>query len=333
MPNQATHTVRWGVLSTANIGRRVIPAIQQSRNGYVVAVASRDIARARAFAAELDVPRAIGSYDALLDDPEIDAVYISLPNSLHRPWTIRAAERGKHVLCEKPLALTASECDDMIAACNAAGVKFMEAFMYRFHPQIQKVQELVAAGSIGAVRLIRAAFSFTITKPGDIRLDKDLGGGALMDVGCYCVNVARLVAGAEPVEVQATAHFGVENDVDETLAGLLRFPGGELALFDCSFHTAFRQSCEIVGTDGVIEVPAPYLPGTADATIHVRRHDQVETMTVPGTNHYTRMAEHFADCVLTGAELRWPATDGRANMAVIDALHRAARTGKLVALA
>ena len=257
MVAQNTRVVRWGVLGTANIARLVIPAIQQSHNGRVVATASRDLARAKTFAAELSVPRAVASYDELLNDPEIDAVYIPLPNSLHKPWTIRAAQQGKHVLCEKPLALTASECDEMIEACDAARIILMEAFMYRFHPQIHKVRGLIAQGSIGKVRLIRAAFSYILADPGDIRRVKELGGGALMDVGCYCVNMARLMIGTEPAEVQAMADFGTGSAVDETFVGLMRFPGGELALFDCSFGYPFRQFVEIVGTEGVIEMPAP----------------------------------------------------------------------------
>jgi len=167
---------------------------------------------------------------------------------------------------------------------------------------------------------------FTVPSGYNIRLDRNTGGGALMDVGCYCVNVARLISGAEPVEVRATASFGLESGVDETAAGLLRFPNGELAVFDCSLRTPFRQCLEIVGTAGFIELQAPFLPGTAETTIRLRRGDQVETITIPGTNQYTLMAEDFANCVLTGAEVRWPAADGRANMAVLDALSRALET-------
>ena len=332
MPVQDSRTVRWGVLGTAKIGRRVIPAIQQSRNGHVVAVASRSLDKARAFATELQIPRAVGSYEALLSDPEIDAIYIPLPNSLHREWTIQAAEHGKHVLCEKPLALNASESGEMIRACHAAGVRLMEAFMYRFHPQIQKAVALVVEGAVGPLRLVRSTFGFAVPSGYNIRLDRSMGGGALMDVGCYCVNVARLVIGAEPVEVRAAASFGQESGVDETAAGLLRFPNGELAVFDCSVRTSFRQSLEIVGTSGVIELPAPFLPGTAETTVRVRRGDQVETITIAGTNQYTLMAEHFADAILAGTEVRWPAADARANLAVLDALSRALGSDRLAPL-
>src|SRR3954447_13087611 len=184
--------VRWGVLSTANIGRRaVLPAIQRSRNGELVAVASRDADKARAFAADLGIPRAYASYEQLLADPEIEAVYIPLPNSMHREWTIKAAQAGKHILCEKPLGLNAAECAEMDAAARQNGVLLMEAFMYRFHPQTERVIQLIRQGAIGHPRLIHAAFTFRLSNPANIRLQSDLGGGSLMDVGCYCVNVSR----------------------------------------------------------------------------------------------------------------------------------------------
>jgi len=331
--NMVARTVRWGIISTARIAQRaVIPAIQDSRNGTVVAIASRSLPQAQEVARNLGIPRAYGSYEELLADPEVDAVYNPLPNSLHKEWTIRAAEGGKHVLCEKPLALNAAECDEMIRACEAHGVRFMEAFMYRFHPQITRLKELLSSGIIGPLQLIRASFSFRLSDLTNIRLRKDLGGGALMDVGCYTVNFSRLMAGAEPVEVQAVAHFGDQSGVDETLVGVLRFPAGEIAQVDCSFRAPFRQFCELVGQDGVIQVPAPWLPGTADATIIVRRDDETQTIAVPGANHYQLMVEHFAECVLTGREPRYPASEGRDNMRVIDALYESARGGRPVRL-
>jgi len=324
-------TVRWGIISTARIGQRVIPAIQSTHNGAVVAIASRSLRQAQEFAAQMGIPRAYGSYEELLADPEVDAIYNPLPNSLHKEWTIRAAEHGKHVLCEKPLALNASECDEMIRACEAHGVRFMEAFMYRFHPQMVRVREMVASGAIGPLQLIRASFSFTLTDPRNIRLQRDLGGGALMDVGCYCVNFSRLMTGAEPVEVQAAAYFGPQSQVDETLTGILRFPAG-ISLIDCSFRMPFRQFCELVGQEGIIQVPAPWLPGTADTSILVRRGDETETLTIPGANHYQLMVEHFNECILTGQELRFPASDGRKNMSVLDALYQSAWSGVPVRL-
>ncbi|MBT8395595.1 MAG: Gfo/Idh/MocA family oxidoreductase, partial [Gemmatimonadetes bacterium] len=219
----------WGVISTAKIGQRAVnPAIQASSNGELLAVASRDAGKARAFAEEAGIPTSYGSYQALLDDPSIDAVYNPLPNSLHREWTIRAVEQGKHILCEKPLALDAAECREMEAAAAANGVKLMEAFMYRFHPRTERVLEMVREGEVGDIRQIRSSFTFPLDRPDDIRWDRELGGGALMDVGCYCINVSRTLAGREPVEVRAMANFR-DGGVDQQMAGSLRFEDGLLA--------------------------------------------------------------------------------------------------------
>jgi len=239
--------LRWGILSTAKIGiRAVIPAIQQSSNGIVAAIASRDAHTARQVAQSLNIPRALGSYDALLDDPEIDAVYIPLPNHLHESWSIRAMERGKPVLCEKPFALNAAQVDEMIAAAQRQRVLLMEAFMYRFHPQFALAQKIIADGAIGAVKTIRAAFCFNIrSRPNDIRLKKEMGGGALMDIGSYCVNMARLITGAEPLAGQANAVFGAQTQVDETLAAILHFPNDVVALFDCSLRTDYREWLQV----------------------------------------------------------------------------------------
>ena len=220
--------LKWGVLSTANIGRVAVnPAIQASSNGELVAVASRDLETARLFAEKAEIPKSYGSYEELLADPGIDAIYNPLPNSLHSDWTIRAAEAGKHILCEKPLALNALECQEMADAAERCGVRMMEAFMYRFHPQTEKVLQLVRGGTIGEVSVIRSCFTFRLTDPTNIRLDPILGGGSLMDVGCYCVNVSRTVAAGEPVEVQAFAQWA-SSGVDEQMSGTLRFQTASL---------------------------------------------------------------------------------------------------------
>jgi predicted dehydrogenase len=320
--------LRWGVLSTANIGRRaVIPAIQRSNNGQVTAVASRDGAKARAFAADLGIPRAYGSYEALLALEDIDAVYIPLPNNLHREWTSKAAEAGKHVLCEKPLALDASECEDMATAADRHGVVLMEAFMYRFHSQTEKVLELIRSGAIGEPRSIHAVFTFRLTNPNNIRLRPELGGGSLMDVGCYCVNVSRTMARAEPVEVQAYANWG-ETGVDEQMAGTLRFADGLLAQFDCAFTLERRQFYQVAGSKGHIEVPSAFLPGTGDATIYEHHGRQGTTAhAIPGVDEYQVMVEHFADSVLRGIPVRYPPAEAAANMRAIEALYRSARSG------
>ncbi len=321
-------TLRWGVLSTANIGRAAVnPAIQASRNGSLVAVASRTDAPARDFADKWGIPRHYGSYQELLDDPEIDAVYNPLPNSLHLEWTVRAAQAGKHVLCEKPLALNEAECKEMAAAADANGVKLLEAFMYRFHPRTQKVLEMVRAGDIGDLRVIRSSFTFRLTQPENIRLNPDLGGGALMDVGCYCVNVSRTMAGAEPEQVQATANW-TDRGVDEEMAGTLRFPGGVLAHFDCSLTMERNEVYEVAGTEGHLQVPSSFLPGREDASIlHHRGRSGTTTVVVPGADEYQLMVEHFADCVLGGHPLEYTADEAALNMRTIEALYRSARDG------
>ncbi len=319
--------LRWGILSTANIGRgAVIPAIQASRNGQVVAVASRDAARAAAFAAHAGIPVSLGSYEALLADSAIDAIYIPLPNSLHHPWTIRAAEHGKHILCEKPLALTTSECLEMEAAARANGVQLMEAFMYRFHPRTTRVVDLIRAGAIGQLKSIRSAFTFRLSRPDNIRLRPDLGGGALMDVGCYCVNVSRTIAGTEPTRVQAWAEW-TSGGVDGRLAGTLFFPDDITAQFDCAMSMERREWVEAAGTDGALRVTSAFVPGTGPVPIEHHRGRDLTTESILGADEYQAMVEHFADCVLTGTTPRYPAKEAAANLAVIAALYASVRSG------
>ena len=329
----AEKILRWGVISTANIGRvAVLPALQRSSNGELVAVASRDEEKARTFAGKLGIPRAYGSYEALLAAEDIDAVYIPLPNSLHREWTIKAAEAGKHILCEKPLALDAAECEEMEAAAQQHGVVFMEAFMYRFHPQTEKVLQLVQSGAIGEPRLIYAAFTFRLTNPENIRLMPELGGGSLMDVGCYCVNIIRTVAGAipgagEPVEVQAYANWG-KTGVDEEMTGALRFANGLLAQFSCGLTLERREFYQVAGPEGHLDVQSAFLPGTGDTTIY-EHHGREGSVAheIPGVDEYQLMAEHFADCVLSGTPVRYPPAEAASGMRVIEALYRSARDG------
>ena len=320
--------LRWGVISTSNIGRAAVnPAIQASRNGKLVAVASREEERARHFAEKWQIPAHFGSYDALLDDGSIDAVYIPLPNSMHREWTIRATERGKHVLCEKPLALDAAECGEMQAAADANGVKLMEAFMYRFHPRTERVVEMVRAGAVGDLKMITSAFTFRLKNPENIRLNPELGGGSLMDVGCYCVNVSRTIAGAEPVEVQALARQS-SSGVDEQMVGTLRFGDGVLAQFDCALTMERRESYQVAGTDAYLTVPAAFLPGTDDVVIEENRGGgETAEHSVAGDDEYRLMVEHFADCVLNDRPLRYTAEEAARNMRVIGALYESVRMG------
>jgi predicted dehydrogenase len=316
------------VVSTANIGRKAVgPAIRASSNGELVAVASREAARARAYASDLGIPRHHGSYEALLDDPDVDAVYIPLPNGLHREWTIRAARAGKHVLCEKPLALDAAECGEMAAAAEEAGVLLMEAFMYRFHPRTERVVAMLREGLVGDLRALRSVFTFKLRRSDDIRLDPDLGGGALMDVGCYCVNVSRTLAGAEPVEVSATARW-TDRGVDDELTGVMRFEGGLTAHFDCSLTMERCEHYEAAGTDGHLRVESAFLPGEGDVVVeeHRGRHGP-SRHPVSGADEYRLMVEHFADCVAREVPARYPPSEAAANMRAIEALYRSARNG------
>ncbi len=323
-----TPTLRWGVLSTANIGRVAVnPAIQASGNGRLLAVASRDEARARAFAEAHGIPRAHGSYESLLADPEIDAVYIPLPNSMHREWTIRALEQGKHVLCEKPLALNAAECRDMEAAAKSSGRLLMEAFMHRFHPRTEALVQLAADGTLGTLRAVRSAFTFRLSRPDNIRFDPALGGGALMDVGCYCVNVSRTLAAAEPVEVQAWANWGATG-VDVELTGVLRFASGLHAHFDCSLSSDRREVAEVAGAEASATMEDAFLPGVGAVELTERRAGATTSRGFDGANEYVLMVEHFADAVLGRTVLRYSASEAAANMAVIDALYRSARSGR-----
>lgn len=329
----AGRKVRWGIISTARIAaRRFVPALQRSRTGTLVAIASRDAAKAQAAAAKLGKIQAHGSYDALLNDPEVDAVYNPLPNSLHREWTIRAARAGKHVLCEKPLAANAADAQEMADACRRAGVLLAEAFMYRFHPQTERLQSIIAEGSIGQIWLVRSGFTFTVGSETDIRLDQSLGGGGLMDVGCYCVSLSRLLLG-EPLAASATAAY--ERRVDVRLSAALRFSGERAALFDCGVRAPYRQFCEVVGTEGTVTVLRPFQPEEDPAVLVVRRgaerrDPKDERIEISGTNQYTLMIDHFGSCVLEGTPLRYPAEDAVANMRVLDAVAEAARTGQVM---
>jgi len=319
--------LRWGVLSTSNIGRVAVnPAIQASSNGELVAVASRNGNAAREFAEESGIPSAYGSYEALLEDGGIDAVYNPLPNSLHMEWSIRAAESGKHILCEKPLALNAAQCREMEAAASANGVKLMEAFMYRFHPRTERVLELVRAGTVGDLRVIRSTFTFPLTRPDDIRWDPKLGGGALMDVGCYCVNIGRTLAGAEPVEVRARAHWH-SSGVDKQMAGSLRFANGVLAHFDCALTMERTEVYQVLGTDGHLRIQKAFRPGSDEVEIEqFDAENNLTTLTLKGADEYRLMVEHFADCALNNLPLRYTASEAALNMKIIDALYESTRS-------
>ncbi len=264
----------------------------------------------------------------MLADPDIDAVYIPLPNHLHAEWAIKAAEAGKHVLCEKPLALTVDEVDRITAAAAAAHVHVAEAFMYRHHPQTHAVHELVAGGAIGTLRLVRACFSFTLDRPGDVRFDPAKGGGALWDVGCYPVSYARTIVGAEPEAVQATAVMGATH-VDMSVAAVLRFPDNVVALVDASFAAPFRTEVEVVGSAGTIRVARPFKPGQRE-TVLVIRGDEVLEHVVEAPPLYVLQFEDFGRAARGDQPPVVSLADSRANTAALVAVHEAARSAHTV---
>jgi predicted dehydrogenase len=318
--------LRWGILGCARITRRgLAPGIAASASGRLVALASRDRTRAESWAREFGVPKAYGAYEDVLTDPEVQAVYIPLPNELHRPWVVAAADAGKHVLCEKPLALNAGEAATMAAHCRARGVVLMEAFMWRHQPRTTELRRLVSDGAIGRLRLVRSSFSFPIA-PGDWRLDPARGGGALWDVGCYGLSTARLFAGAEPESVRALAHFG-PTDVDLSLTATLGFPDDVLASIDCSFEQPYRCSYELVGTEGALIVPDAYLPPPQPvARLIAPDGSLVRELAFDGRDQYAAMVDAFACAVADGGRLPDPAEDGLAQMRALEAILAAARS-------
>lgn len=321
--------IRWGILSTARIGwHRVIPAIQASINGEVVAIASRELGNAEAVASEMAIPQAYGSYEALLADPGVDAIYNPLPNHLHAPWSIRCAEAGKPVLCEKPFAMNAAEAQAMVEAFESRQLNLAEAFMYRFHPLTQKVVQLVQAGEIGPVRLFRSTFSFNLPDNNNIRYRKEMGGGAMLDIGCYCLNIMRDVLGEEPARVSASAYFGVETGVDEWLSAVLAFPSGALGHFGCSFRSAHDCSYEIFGENGRLIVDkGTVLNKDQQGTIDIWRGDQYEKMIFDKMDPYQLMVEDFAASLLEQRPPRFNARDAVLYMRVADAILADARRG------
>ncbi|MCX5894321.1 MAG: Gfo/Idh/MocA family oxidoreductase [Proteobacteria bacterium] len=332
--------IRWGILGNATIARVcVIPAIQKSRNGVVHALATRFPADAGEVAAQHNIPRVYDSYAVLLADPEIDAVYIPLPNHLHHPWTLRALEAGKHVLCEKPLACNAREAQEMADAAGASGRVLMEAFMYRFHPRSLRIRQMVADGCIGAPRLVRSAFCYhlgdeLIARGDNPRLKPEMGGGALLDVGCYSVSLARWLFDAKPQQVQAQAVYH-RGGVDMHVVGSLRFPGSRLATLEASFISAVQQTYTVVGSEGAIELPHDaFIPWENDAVFTVRGKNQEkgEEHVVPGTDEYRLMVEHFAEAARGETAPAFSPQDSIHNMHVLDALAEAAQTGKTVRL-
>ena len=332
MTDQRIAPVRWGILGAANIAlKKVIPAMQGSALSQVVAIASRDLAKAQAAAKSLEIPRAYGSYQELIDDPDIEAIYNPLPNHLHVPWSIRAAERGKHVLCEKPVALTAQEARKLLAARDQYGVQIGEAFVVRTHPQWLKVKEIVLSGRIGELRLISGHFSYYRRDPGDIRSRVEWGGGGLMDVGCYPITISRWLFGAEPTEVVGLIDRDPEMQIDRLTSGLLRFERGH-ATFSCAMQLVHYQTMQIFGTTGRIAVEIPFNAPPRDETrIFVDDGRDVagsgiETITFPPVDQYTLQADRFSAAIRGVGGVPVSLEDAIGNMAVIDALFRSAES-------
>lgn len=319
--------LRWGVLSTAAIGlKKVIPAMQASRHCDVRAIASRDAGTAEDAAGRLGIPRAFGSYEALLADPDIDAVYIPLPNHLHAEWTLRAAAAGKHVLCEKPLAMSEAQAREMVEGCARAGVTLMEAFMYRLHPQWVRVREMVAQGRLGDLLAVDTFFSYRNLDPENIRNVPAYGGGALMDIGCYAVNVSRMLFGAEPVRVAGAVHRDPRFGTDVLTSATLDL-GGRHATFTCSTQLEPDQRVHLAGTHGRLAVEIPFnippdrptrLLFTAGGNPPVDPHTEV--IEIPAADQYGIQGDLFSRAVLDGTEVPIPPQDAIANLHVIDAI-------------
>lgn len=327
-----TAPVRWGILGAANIAlRQVIPATQQSPVSTVVAIASRDLAKARAAAKNLDIPRAYGSYQELIDDPDVEAIYNPLPNHLHVPWTIRAAERGKHVLCEKPIALNAAEAEQLLEVQQRTGVQIAEAFMVRTHPQWVAARELITNGRIGELRLINGHFTYFRRDPADVRSNPDWGGGALLDIGCYPITMSRWLFGEEPLEVVGQLEFDPDMHVDRVGSVLMRFPSGQAA-FTFGGQVALHQQMKIFGTRGHISIDVPFNPppGLPSRFVVDDARDLTgsgaEYFTFAPLNQYTIQATHFAGAVRGLNSVAVSVADAILNMRVIDAIFRSAKS-------
>jgi len=322
--------LKWGILGTARINRSIIPALNLSSRNKLVAIASRSKQRADAHALEWGISASYGSYEGLLAEPGIDVVYIPLPNSLHCEWVIKAAQAGKHVLCEKPLALSNEEVNEMTNASIKAGVVLTEAFMYRHHPQTLKVKELIEAGAIGEVLLVRGSFSFPLSRKMDVRLKPELGGGSLWDIGCYPVSYARYILGSEPITVFGWRLLG-KTGIDISFTGHMEFPGNAFAQFDCSFIMPVRTNLEIVGREGIIYLPEPFKPNF-NGTIVLVRDDEETSIKVSGEHLYAGEIEDITDAILSGRAPRISIEDSRANIATIQALYASATRGEPVIL-
>jgi xylose dehydrogenase (NAD/NADP) len=325
-----TAKLRWGFLSTADINKALVGPLRTSKRNTLLAVASREFSRAEAYARKNKVPRRYGSYEELLADPEIDVIYNPLPNSLHAEWTVRAVQAGKHVLCEKPLALSVEEVDAVSAAAERYGRVVFEAFMYRFHDQTLKARQIVQDGQLGRVKLVRGSFTYDGTGSENYRMKPEMGGGCLWDVGGYPLGYARFVLGAEPLEVFGWQTLG-PTGVDETFVGQVRFPEEITLQFDCSMAAPYHTFMEFIGDEAALVIPNPFIPVLKNS-LYLTRRGNTKPVQVTGTGTYVGEVEAMADAVLHGKPPAVSLADSRAMVAVIQALFESARNGKPVSL-
>ena len=328
--------VRYGLLSTAQIGLNAhLPASYDSKNSEIVSVSSRTAAKAEAAAKKHNIDRWYGSYEEQLADPNMDAVVNSLPNGMHAEWTIKAAEAGKHILCEKPLAVSAEECQRMIDAANANNVVLVEAFTHRWNPHMRMARKLIAEGAIGDIQTIDSALCFNIAEPdGNVRFSQELAGGALWDAGCYAVYATRFVMSAEPVQVSGMSHDSGDWGIDTTFSGSMKFANGAIGNITTNMEQPFRCYITIDGSKGRIEIPGmfddsgPIIVKSGDG----RNGEKTEIISTPAPYRFVVQFDEFSECVLTGKEPEYPAEDGLRNTAVVEALYKSANSGSAVNL-
>lgn len=321
--------IRWGILSTARIAERIVVGARGAENAEVTAVGSRDQARAQAYADEHGIPHVYGSYEELLASDEVDAIYIPLPNSMHVEWSVRALEAGKHVLCEKPLTRDPAQVERAFDVAEREGRVLMEAFMWRFHPQTDELVRLVREGAIGELRLIRAAFGFNLPWLENVRWDPALEGGALMDVGCYCISAARTIVGAEPIRVSGEQVLG-GGGVDGRFAGVLRFEGDVLATIDCGMDVHRRNEIEVVGSEGTLLVPSPWQTPLGALIVQTPAEGDPIEHRPESVDPYTRELEDIGRAITEGVAPRLGRADALGQARAIEALYRAAESGAAI---
>lgn len=330
-----TKKLRWGILSTARINRRIIPPIQEAGRSEVVAVASRSLDKAQAFAAQWAIPKAFGSYEALLASPDVDAIYISLPNNMHHEWTVKAANAGKHVLCEKPLALSVADVDAMAQAGEANNVVIFEALMYQMHPQLAKLKALLTEGLIGKIQLIKAHFSITLPdNSGNFRLKPGMGAGSVWDVGSYPISFANSIMGVAPHSVMAYQQTN-KDGIETVLTGQMHYAGGTIAQFDSSFRMPYRIGAEVIGETGVIRIPQPWQPNTdqrGSGLIHIAADDTETVIETEAISPYLCQIAVMEKAVFDRVPPSFSLAQSRVNIATIQALYQAAEQGRLVTL-